>query len=83
MLFRPKIVQFTVEESSEEKTADYRMQRDELLSMLANWIVDVEDKGREFENWKDSYEDAAITNSSLTRDLIDKEVAIVRNFRKD
>lgn len=62
---------------------EYRMQRDDLLSMIANWIVDVQDKGVDFENWKDSYTDASFTKNSLVRELIDKEVELVRNFRKD
>ena len=56
-----------------ELLATVTMERDEAISILANWIHDIDRNGGGWDDWDENYKDAKYRNTVI-RSLIDREV---------
>lgn len=55
-----------------------RTERDLAIRLLAEWCVDIQDKGSEWDNWDENFKDAAYRPHPL-RALIDEQMALYRS----
>ena len=61
-----------------ESLAKATKERDAAISILANWIHDIDRNGTGWDDWDENYKDAKY-NNEVIRSLIDKEIEKLKN----